>query len=192
LAIDLRVGLFPFSMFWAILNMMILDLYNLRLKQSGLFGNMIVGYVTAALFIYADIVVNKSLTVGSSSIGLYAFFLIWGREVWKDVIDIEGDRAHDIKTIPVRFGKTGGMIVGSLIIFLGLLSTLPLIFLPIFGSLFIPIILSVLDLTIIGIILWLGTEPSNEMIYRGKLWLLRMLLLALLVLAGNQFIVIYL
>jgi 4-hydroxybenzoate polyprenyltransferase len=179
-------------MFWAILNMMILDLYNLRLKQSGLFGNMIVGYVTAALFIYADIVVNKSLTVGSSSIGLYAFFLIWGREVWKDVIDIEGDRAHDIKTIPVRFGKTGGMIVGSLIIFLGLLSTLPLIFLPIFGSLFIPIILSVLDLTIIGIILWLGTEPSNEMIYRGKLWLLRMLLLALLVLAGNQFIVIYL
>jgi len=189
--IDIIVGIFPFSIFWAILNMAILDLYNLKLKKSGLFGNLIIGYVVSALFLYADIVVNNRLTLRTESIGLYAFFLIWGREVYKDIIDIEGDRTHGIQTIPVRFGAKMGAIIGSAIIMIGVLFSLTLIIRPIDGIL-VPIIISVLDLLIIYFCITVIRNQDKQLIFRTKLWLLRVLLIALVILAVDQLVNIYL
>jgi len=191
LLIDLQIGVFPFSIFWAILNMTILDIYNLKLKQSGLFGNLIIGYVVSALFLYADIVVNHALTIRTESIGLYAFFVIWGREVLKDVMDIEGDRQHGMRTIPVRLGAKTGAIVGSAIIGVGILSSLPLIIYPL-DNLVVPIVLSIIDVIIIYLCIRVINTPEKEVIYKSKLWMLRLLLIALVILAISQFLTIYL
>lgn len=184
--IDLNIGLsFPFSIFWAGLNIFILDMYNLYLKKSGILGNLIIGYVVLALFLYADIVINTSLTLRTESIGLYAFFLIWGREVYKGIRDIEGDRAHGIKTIPVRFGAKGGAIVGSGIIMIGVLWSIPMILNP-FVSIIVPIILIILDTVIIYWCYRIIKDPSSERAQHTKLWLLRSLLIALVILALEQ------
>ncbi|MHA2033638.1 MAG: UbiA family prenyltransferase, partial [Candidatus Kariarchaeaceae archaeon] len=107
--VDIRLNFnFPISFFWALSNALILDCYNLFLKQMGIWGNLIVGYVVWALFIYADLVVNQKLTMYIEAIGMYAFFWNWGREVLKDILDIQGDKAGGVKTIAVRFGARGG------------------------------------------------------------------------------------
>ena len=191
LLIDFTIGIFPFSVFWAILNMAILDFYNLKLKQSGLFGNLVIGYVVSALFIYADIVVYGYLTWKTQSIGLYAFFLIWGREVHKDIIDIEGDKAHNIKTIPVMFGPRVGAIIGSFIIFLGVLSSYILILDP-SESLLVRVVLFLLSIIIVFLSIRVILRPEKEVIFKSKLWLLRLLLIALLIIAVNQLVQIYL
>jgi geranylgeranylglycerol-phosphate geranylgeranyltransferase len=183
---DMQIDIdFPFSVFWASLNILILDMYNLYFKKSGILGNLIIGYVVSALFLYADLVINSRLTLRTESIGLYAFFLIWGREVYKGIRDIEGDKAHGIKTIPVRFGARGGAIVGSIIILIGVIWSVPLIFNP-NVSIIVPILLIVLDCVFIYWCYKIIRDPSIERAQHTKLWLLRSLLIALIILAIEQ------
>ncbi len=45
--------------------------------------------------------------------GIYAFFIILGREVLKGLEDIEGDRAHGVSTIAVVYGVRPTLVVAS-------------------------------------------------------------------------------
>ncbi|MHA2032376.1 MAG: geranylgeranylglycerol-phosphate geranylgeranyltransferase [Candidatus Kariarchaeaceae archaeon] len=184
--VDTRLNFtFPISFFWALSNALILDCYNLFLKQMGIWGNLIVGYVVWALFIYADLIVNQKLTMYVEAIGMYAFFWNWGREVLKDILDIQGDKAGGVKTIAVRFGARGGAIVGTGILSIAVLWTIPMIIFP-RGSIFVPVALVILNLIIIYRSVNIIKNLDLQYIYQTKKLYLRLMLLAVIGLSIEQ------
>lgn len=191
IVIDIQLNLkYPISLGWAILNAGLLDGYNLWFKKSGIWGNMVVGYVVSALFIYADIIVSKRFTLRIESLALYAFFMNWGREVIKGIRDIEGDRTLGVKTIAVRFGAKGGAIVGSLMLFIAVIGTIPLIFDP-QGSIAIPYILTVFNTIIVYRCLRLIQHPTVEYATTTKRIFLYLMLLAVIVLMIDQLVLLF-
>lgn len=191
LLIDLTLNLdFPISFIWALLNALLLDSYNLWFKKSGLFGNVVVAYVVWALFIYADILVSKQFTLRVESIGLYAFFMNWGREVIKGIRDIEGDRTEGVNTIAVRFGAKGAAYVGSGLLGIAILWTLPLILNPI-GNAVISLILITFDIIIFYRCVRLIQNPSASNAQSTKRLFLYVMLFAVIILLVNQIFIVY-
>lgn len=186
--IDIRLDLpIPFSTFWAIFNSLLLDSYNKWFKKSGIWGNMVVAYVVWALFLYSDLLLNRTLTLRTEAIGLYAFFLNWGREVIKGIRDIEGDRDGGVNTIAVRFGARGAAIAGSILLLIGGLWTLPLIFDWSSGFL-TPILLIIFNGIVAYRCINLIKDPTPEYATSTKILFLKMMLFALIILSVDQLI----
>jgi len=77
--------------------------YDLRLKLSGLPGNIAVAFSTSLPLLYALTVVenaNRSLAVFWGMV----FLSVLAREIIKDIADVEGDRAKNARTLPIMHG----------------------------------------------------------------------------------------
>ncbi|MFA5574108.1 MAG: geranylgeranylglycerol-phosphate geranylgeranyltransferase [Brumimicrobium sp.] len=99
--------------------------YSLKFKKILIFGNIVVALLTATVPIYVGILLNADFGAInplqpyplnltnyenfplklSFAFALIAFLLNLIREIVKDVVDIEGDKMIDAKTIPIVFGK---------------------------------------------------------------------------------------
>ena len=87
--------------------------YENRLKAVGLSGNIAVGFMSGAVFLYAGTVVEDP----GPTLWMFglAFLATVSREIIKDIQDLEGDR--DRFTLPARIGITNSLIVaGTLLI----------------------------------------------------------------------------
>lgn len=84
--------------------------YERFLKAEGLAGNIAISWLTGALFLFGGAAVD-SLELAWILAAL-AFLATLGREIVKDVQDIEGDRGTR-KTLPMRLGERNAGIVGS-------------------------------------------------------------------------------
>jgi geranylgeranylglycerol-phosphate geranylgeranyltransferase len=85
--------------------------YSYRLKSTSLFGNLTVGFLTGLTFIYGGAVVGNIERAFIPA--LFAFLINVGREVIKDMEDVEGDARHNAATFPVRYGKTPASSVAT-------------------------------------------------------------------------------
>ena len=82
-------------------------LYELKLKRAGLVGNLMIALLVAALFEFAGAVVGR--TDLAFVLALLAAIATLGREIVKDIEDMEGDVAR--KTLPRIVGaKKAGYI----------------------------------------------------------------------------------
>jgi geranylgeranylglycerol-phosphate geranylgeranyltransferase len=84
--------------------------YERFLKAEGLAGNLAISWLTGALFLFGGAAVD-SLELAWILAAL-AFLATLGREIVKDIQDIEGDRGTR-KTLPMRLGVRNAGIVGS-------------------------------------------------------------------------------
>ncbi|MDD1768355.1 MAG: UbiA family prenyltransferase [Methanomassiliicoccales archaeon] len=83
--------------------------YEGGLKRAGLGGNLSIAWLTAALFLLGGAIVERvDMTV---IIAAMAFLATLGREIIKDIEDIEAD--FDRKTLPMRIGKKKAGMIGS-------------------------------------------------------------------------------
>lgn len=141
--------------------------YELRFKREKLIGNFIIGFQTALAFIFGGMLVGNTVLTGL--IALAAFLSISGREIVKDIEDIEGDR--DRVTLPKRLGKVNAGIVASFLILLAVLIS-PLAYYPlhIFGWEYL-IVVAVSDAIFLG---------SIPLIFRNAKQARRMLKFAML------------
>ncbi len=108
--------------------------YELKLKKLGFVGNLSISYLTGSVFLFggAATLENGALIdmITSSEFGVtvilafLAFLASVGREIIKDIQDIEGDT--DRQTLPMRIGKQrAGMLAGIMILSAVGLSWLP-------------------------------------------------------------------
>ena len=126
-AIDiLNPELYGLTVITAILFGGSLDLYNIKLKKMGFWGNLTIGINVVALFAYGSI----HTFLIHSGIGLPWIPIVVGacagsgnvgREVIKGLPDIEGDREAGVRTIAVKYGPKVTAIIGSLFLW-GLIS----------------------------------------------------------------------
>jgi len=85
-------------------------LYDAYLKKIKLLGNIFIAYVMAIPFVFggAAVIQENILTLNLSPaifiIALIAFLAGFGREIMKDVMDFEGDKAKGVKSFPQYIG----------------------------------------------------------------------------------------
>lgn len=90
--------------------------YAYRLRHVALTGNIVVAFLSALTFVFA------AQAFGNIKLGyvpaVFTFIISVIREIIKDLEDLDGDDAHDSKTLPVTIGETPTrIIVGIMIIF---------------------------------------------------------------------------
>ncbi|MCE4627666.1 MAG: UbiA family prenyltransferase [Desulfurococcales archaeon] len=87
--------------------------YNTRLKLSGFPGNVIVAFLTSLPFLYAYTLIDAS---NPAVIIFWAmvFLSVLGREIAKDIADVEGDAIKGGRTIPIVYGRRTAAVVAAL------------------------------------------------------------------------------
>ena len=99
--------------------------YETLLKAEGLAGNLVISWLTGALFLFGGAAVDGMEVAWV--LAALAFLATLGREIVKDVQDIEGDRGSRT-TLPMRVGaKRAGVVASAAFAAAVLLSPVPYI-----------------------------------------------------------------
>ncbi|MFH1393636.1 MAG: UbiA family prenyltransferase [Candidatus Micrarchaeota archaeon] len=91
-------------------------LYNWKLKDLPLLGNIYIGTTMAIPFIFGNYVVSPQLSVMAVILALLGFVAGLAREIVKSVEDMEGDiKARASRTLPVIIGERPALIIAALL-----------------------------------------------------------------------------
>ncbi len=110
------------SMAIVLVAIVVIILYEFKTKAMGLIGNLSIGFLTGALFLLGGAIVGHvDRTV---AIAAMAFLATLGREIVKDIQDMEGD--FDRITLPKRIGRrNAGLMASTAFLLAVVLSFLP-------------------------------------------------------------------
>lgn len=134
----LAVFINPYALAVELLATFFMVSYELSLKNRGLPGNLTIAFLTSALFLYGGAATGDM--TNTIIFSMLAFLVSVGREITKDIEDMEGDIGR--KTLPMQIGKKKSGTVASIFITGGVaLSPLPYILSQV-GILFIPTVLA--------------------------------------------------
>jgi geranylgeranylglycerol-phosphate geranylgeranyltransferase len=88
----------------AVVNSLILIAYAGKLKRTPLLGNITVAYLSASIFLFGGALNGWNGLAHIIPIAAITFFAMLSRELVKDAEDVEGDKAGDADTVPIRIG----------------------------------------------------------------------------------------
>ncbi|MGM0500654.1 MAG: UbiA family prenyltransferase [Bacillota bacterium] len=151
-------------------------LYNWKLKEKGLLGNLFVSSSVAVTIILGAIVVDKPWNKAVIIFSMMLFVFDLGEEIAADAMDIVGDKKRNVKSIPILIGRKKALYI-SFILFL---SFIFLSFLPVFLGLFGISYLIIISLTDIIILFWGIKLIKSENINEGRIYVRRLYLSGLL------------
>jgi len=99
--------------------------YITKGKQTGLPGNFLVSACLVIPFIYGGFVVGQP-ELPIIIFAAIVFLSATGREVTKGIVDVEGDKSQNIRTIAVLYGERTAAVLSSILYISGVsLSPLP-------------------------------------------------------------------
>lgn len=151
----------------AFVSWVIVILYVTKGKGTGLLGNLLVSTCIAVPFIYGGFVIGKGFLASTSIFVAMVFLSNTGREVIKGIVDVQGDKENNIRTIAVLFGERKAAVVAA-IFYLSAVSLTPLPwFLGVVSFWFLPfVVLTDMGLVLASVLLLLN--PSRENAKRIK------------------------
>jgi geranylgeranylglycerol-phosphate geranylgeranyltransferase len=130
-------------------------------KRSGLPGNLLVGAVVAVPFVYGSVAISSEVKLNVLIFASMAFLSITGREVTKGIVDVQGDRRQNVKTVAVRCGEKTASVSAALFYLSALfLSPIPW-FLNLVSFWFIPFV-AVTDFGLVASSFMLLSDYSRE------------------------------
>ena len=104
-------------------SIVIMSAYEVLLKSEGFAGNLAISWLTGALFLFGGAAVD-ALDL-AWILALLAFLATLGRELIKDVQDVEGDKGHR-RTLPMRLGpRVAGSVASASLLGAVALSPMP-------------------------------------------------------------------
>ena len=161
-------------------------LYNLRLKLSGLPGNLAVAFLTSLPFLYAFTLIdnaNPSVLVFWAMV----FLTVLGREVAKDIADVEGDSLKGARTVPILYGRKAAAVIASLFYIVAVaLSPLPLLMNLVLRPRVYAVGVSIVDLMLVYSVLMLLSSPRKRQVLRHKSVVLAAMLVGLVVFLASS------
>lgn len=141
--------------------------YTTAGKRSGLPGNFLVSVCVAIPFIYGSAVVANEIKLNVLLFASMAFLSNTGREVTKGIVDVQGDRVRNVKTLAVRYGeKNAALAAVFFYVFAVLLSPIPWL-LGLVSFWFVPFV-AVTDVGLVGCSAMLLRNQSRENARRIK------------------------
>jgi geranylgeranylglycerol-phosphate geranylgeranyltransferase len=110
----------------AIISWIISSTYTTVGKRGGLPGNFLVSTSVAIPFIYGSVAIVSEIRLNVLIFASMAFLSDTGREITKGIVDVQGDRANNVRTLAVLFGeKAAAMCAVLFYLFAVLLSPVP-------------------------------------------------------------------
>lgn len=132
--------------------------YAAVLKQVALVGNLVVSFLGGMAFVYGGSVIYAA--VAGLIPALFAFLFHLGREIVKDVEDMEADAAQGAKTLPICIGLRPALVSAAVIFgVLAALSPFPFTFGLYRWPYFLVVFFGV-DLVLLALMVWLLIAPS--------------------------------
>ncbi|MBC8186530.1 geranylgeranylglycerol-phosphate geranylgeranyltransferase [candidate division KSB1 bacterium] len=151
---------FVISVFSSIL----LFLYSAKLKRTVLWGNLSVSLLTALAFIYGGIAVNRLSYAIIPAVFSFVYHL--GREIIKDVEDIEGDRADKITTFPIVYGAIPALKLATVVYLILILFTIIPFVLKIFGLYYLIVVIGIVDVVVIYVLISMWKNYQSDHLSR--------------------------
>lgn len=139
----------------------LLYLYSASLKRRVLIGNITVSLATAFAFIYGGAAVEQ--VKNAIFPALFAFLMHFGREIIKDMEDVEGDGQDGALTLPIRHGIRPAQILVTILLGTLILVTQAPFFLGIYGTWYLLVVNAGVNAVLLFTILsmWLKPQRSN-------------------------------
>lgn len=159
MAIIFSVFAGPFCLLIASLNVLGMISYELFLKKRGIWGNMMISYLTGSVFLFGGAAAGSF----TRTLILFplAFLAILGREVAKDIEDIKGDRSER-ESLPLKIGVRKAKIFAAVtIIFAVFLSPLPYL-LGMYGISYLSLLLPADSLLLVSAMFMLKQDDLGE------------------------------
>jgi geranylgeranylglycerol-phosphate geranylgeranyltransferase len=98
-----------FTNFWCFLTAIIAWLISVTYttigKRSGLPGNFLVSTCVAIPFVYGSVAAASLVKFNVVVFAFIVFLSVTGREVAKGIVDVQGDRLRNVRTLAVRYGE---------------------------------------------------------------------------------------
>lgn len=88
-------------------------LYNWKLKEKGLIGNVMVGISVAGFFIFGGLSIGGLTNTTIWIFGILAFLFDLGEEIAGDAMDMDGDEKRSSRTLARKYGKKYALKVSS-------------------------------------------------------------------------------
>jgi len=151
-------------------------LYNWKLKELGLLGNLSVSSSVAITIILGAIVVGDPWNKVVGIFTLIVFLLNLGEEIAADAMDIEGDKQRNVKSIAILYGRRNSLRISAFLFIIAIiLSFLPYLW-GLFGIAYFMII-SLMDILILFFTIKLIKSKCKEI---GRILIRRIYLSGLL------------
>jgi geranylgeranylglycerol-phosphate geranylgeranyltransferase len=156
-----------FSLIVAAVSWVVFIAYTTVGKRTGLLGNFLVSACVAIPFVYGSVVATDAIQLTVLFFVLMVFLSNTGREITKGIVDVEGDREQNVRTLAVRFGSnTAAVAAGVFYISATLLSPIPVL-LDLVSFWFIPLV-AVTDIGLWASSIVLLKDHSRESARRIK------------------------
>jgi geranylgeranylglycerol-phosphate geranylgeranyltransferase len=138
-------------------------IYDLRLKHTAFWGNILVSLLGAATFLLGGAPGGFGAATalpGPLIPAIFAVLMHFGREVVKDIHDRAGDRSAGSKTGPVRMGTVVSMLTADSVFVLLCPFCLAVYLFGWFTMLYLIIVVVAIGLPLPALIFWMGLRPS--------------------------------
>lgn len=122
-------------------------LYNWKLKEMGLLGNLFVSSSVATTFILGGIVVGEPWNETVWIFSLMVFLFDLGEEIAADSMDIEGDKKRNVKSIAILIGKKNALRISAVLFILVIIVSFLPVLLNLLGTSYL-VIISITDIII--------------------------------------------
>lgn len=140
-------------------------LYNWKLKEMGLLGNLLVCSSVSITFILGGIAVREPWNKVVWILSLIVFLFDLGEEIAADAMDIDGDKKRNVKSIAIFIGKKNALRISASIFGLVII----LSFLPVLWNLLGTSYLVIISITDIMILFFGIKLLKSKTIKEGRL-----------------------
>ncbi|HNW59524.1 MAG TPA: geranylgeranylglycerol-phosphate geranylgeranyltransferase [bacterium] len=144
--------------------------YSAHLKRTVLWGNLVVSLVTALAFIFGGIAVGQFQRALIPA--AFSFLMHFGREIIKDMEDVDGDAAQQARTLPVVHGLFAARWLATLV----LLALVPVTLVPwvlrIYGFWYLLVLLAGVH-SVLVLVVWAIWRRPEHATYRWTSTLLK-------------------
>jgi geranylgeranylglycerol-phosphate geranylgeranyltransferase len=139
----------------------LLYLYSAYLKRTIIWGNLAVSIAAATAFLYGAQAVNHWMDGIIPAV--FALFFHFGREVVKDLQDMEGDLSQNAVTFAGKFGKQKSILLVNMVFIVLITLTLVPYFIGVYNVYYLWIVIIGVDLVLAGICagLWRFNDRSS-------------------------------
>ena len=160
IALSLTINFYAFLI--AVIAVFLLYLYSYRAKNMFLIGNIIVSLLTGMAFIYSGTAIGKYEDVIIPAV--FAFLFHFGREILKDIQDMDADKKREAVTIPIKYGKNVAVFSLGFVFSLLILATIfPYYYLD-YSSLYFYIVIFGVDFVITAVYIAILVDKSEKTI----------------------------
>lgn len=133
IAVSYLINIVSFAV--AILASALLILYAWRLKKVMLVGHLNVSMLVALTFIYGGLINLNYLPV--LSLAILALLSNVGREIYKSIEDVLGDKNAGVQTLPIKYGVIRARVMASLFVLFAIILSFAPYFLNIFSQVYL-------------------------------------------------------